>query len=335
MRNSIEKAHLGSKLFPRDLLDPLLRALGSETAGAEPHAVVCRDEHSNDLAEVHFDDGRPLMVKRARHPWAAAQYQASRAAARLLRKRTGVVGPQHVDVPVDLDDRPVEAYWRIPLPTLRELWPRVPERARPAVLRSWGRLIRRVHGVKLVGHGPLPEAIREASSLAGFLEGDLEARLLPAVRATWPAGLSAVERLIEAIPEVAAHVGDLRGVLIHNDLHMANVLCRVEGQTVRCVGVLDLEAAFSGPVEADLARIRVLHGPLFGQPLPDPWFERVRDGYGDMLDPLVLTFFRAYHLVNIGFHAALVGYAAHAADVARAAAREAGALEAVAEVLAC
>jgi aminoglycoside phosphotransferase (APT) family kinase protein len=107
---------------------------------------------------------------------------------------------------------------------------------------------------------------------------------------------------------------------------MANVLCRVEDGEIRCVGFLDLEAALAGPPEADLAKIGIYHGPLFGKPLNGCWFERVWEGYGKPLDPIVLAFFRAFHLVNIGFHSAFTGNKAHAGEIARAAQEEVDAL---------
>ena len=117
------------------------------------------------------------------------------------------------------------------------------------------------------------------------------------------------------------------GTLIHGDLHAGNVLCETEGERIRCVGLLDLETAFAGPPEADLANAEVLHGPLFTQPLPEPWFEHLRAGYGDSLDPLVLAFFRIYHLANMGFYSAFIGDAWHAETVARGAQLEWEALQ--------
>lgn len=58
-------------------------------------------------------------------------------------------------LPDGLDERPVEAYWRISLPTLEELWPGLSPAEREGALRSLGGLIRRVHDVRLPGHGPL------------------------------------------------------------------------------------------------------------------------------------------------------------------------------------
>ena len=42
--------------------------------------------------------------------------------------------------------------------------------------------------------------------------------------------------------------------------------------------MLDFEDSIAGPVEADLAKTEVLHGPLFGRPLAGDWFTRVLEG---------------------------------------------------------
>ena len=308
-----------SDAFPRPLMENLLAIAAKEIGGAEPVHVATNDEHSNDLAMVRFDDGRTLMVKRARHEWAGPRFDAAALAAELLHREVGIKVPVPLKFFSTTDHRPVQAYWRIELPTLQELWPEIPEASRPEVLRSWGELVRRVHAIKLPGQGPLPVVRHEeASSLAGFLEQDLAERLLPAVAAIWPQGHGVLEALLGVVGEVGERVEE-EGTLIHGDLHAGNVLCETDGERIRCVGLLDLETAFAGPPEADLANAEVLHGPLFAQPLPGPWFEHLREGYGDSLDPLVLAFFRIYHLANMGFYSAFIGDACHAEMVAHGA----------------
>jgi hypothetical protein len=93
-----------------------------------------------------------------------------------------------------------------------------------------------------------------------------------------------------------------------------NVLCRLQGRGYRCVGFLDLEAAWAGPPEADVAVAELIHGPLFA-PLPAGWTEEFRRGYRTSLDAASLAFYRGLHLSNLGYHAALTGLDAHAADV--------------------
>jgi aminoglycoside phosphotransferase (APT) family kinase protein len=307
--------------LPEGLVDSLVELVATETDAAEPVGIDFLDKHSNDLAAIRYSDGHTLMVKRGRYPWAAARFETSRMASDLVRRQAGVVAPAPIGLPNDLDEHPIEAYWRIDLPTLQEIWPDIPEADRPRVLRSWGELVRCIHRIRLPGYGPLPAAQREPS-LEQFLETDLAERLRPAVAGTWPGGLAAVDRLIETAPEIADRMHDRPGRLVHNDLHSGNVLCEIEEGAIRCVGLLDLETAQIGPAEMDLANMEVLHGPLFARPLDGPWLEQVREGYDATLDPYALAFFRAYHLVNMGFYSALIGHHEHAAQVARAARRE-------------
>lgn len=308
-------------VFDRERIDAVVAAATGEERGAATAHLVVHDAHSHDLVEIRLDDGRSLMLKRGRHPWSARGFENSRLAAALLRD-AGVVAPRHVDLPARLRAEALEAYWRIPLPTLRDVWPRLPERARAEALRSWGALLRRAHAVETPGHGAIDGAAREGHPLQWFLAHELAVRLFPATAAVWPAGLGTVEGLLEGIPEIAALIGDRRGALLHGDLHMANVVCEEDHGTVRCVGLLDLEETLCGPPEADLARAHLLHGRLFGRPLEAGWFDRLLEGYARPVDPLVLGYFRAYHLVNLGYFAALTGLDAHAAELAVAAEAE-------------
>lgn len=301
-------------LLPEAVIVPVVAAAEMEAPGRWPVSITTFAENSNDRAEVRFDDGRALVVKRARHAWARERFAASRAAARLLRD-AGIPAPRPLSVPLTGDGLPVEVYWKIELPTLAEVWSGSGRPRRRALLRAWGRLLRRMHRIRLPGHGSLLRA--HPGELGGYLRDDLAHRLLPAVVGTWPPARALVEALADAAEPVAARLGGQTATLVHNDLHSANVLCGADG--LECVGVLDLEAAFAGPAEADLAHSEVLHGPLFGNPLPAGWRDELHAGYGGRPDPVALTFFRAFHLANLGYHAALSGHAAHAADVLAAA----------------
>lgn len=302
--------------FPSALIEPLLELLEDHTDAALT-AVTRVEEHNNDLAELHFDHGGTLILKRGRYDWVAVRFEASRNASRLLRRRTNVVAPAHLSLPRELRRVPVQAYWRIPLPTLEALWPTLSRDARLDALYDWGRLLRRVHRVRLDGCGPLRGERGAADELEGFLRRDLLDRLLPAVTAVWPDARPSVERLADAVPAAAAAAGNRTMRLVHADLHTGNVLCERDGDRARCVGLLDLESAMAGPAEADLASVAVLHGRYFGKPLQGPWLERLHRGYGSEPDPMLLAFFRAYHLVNMGFYSALIERDRHARQVAR------------------
>lgn len=296
----------------------LLEALRDSLDGAPPVQVVAAGEdHNNDLFEIRLGDGRILMAKRAAHDWAAPRFEASRIASRMLRRQADVITPVHLDPPDGVTNRPLEIYWKVPLPTLADLWPEIASDERPAVLREWGGLLRRTHEVRLPGFGALPGLAEANGSLGEYLRYDLAERLLPAVRSIWPDGRRSVQRLVAAIDRIAP-AADARGArLVHNDLHMGNVLCERRAGRVRCVGLIDFEAAAAGPPETDLASAAVLHGPSFGQRLDRGWFEHLRDGYGDRLLAGALLFFRGYHLVNMGFYSALVDRPDHAHNVAR------------------
>lgn len=305
-------------------IESLLEAASDRLGGARPREVVFPDgTNSNHVAEVRFGLGRTLMLKRARHypETAMERFENARRASAFLRERAGVTAPEHLSLPLRDGDVPVESYWRIPLPVLREVWPALAGPAREAALRSWGGLLARIHAVPAEGSVPL---------LAdGNVRADLEGRLLPAIRGVWPAAAGATERLARAAPAAQARGARRPAVLVHGDMHMGNVLCTEDGEEARCVGLLDLEEAFAAPAEADWAIMELMHGPLFGVPLPPGWLAFAREGYDRELDPVLLSFFRAYRLLNLGVNAATIGLAAHAAQVAAAVVREVEKLEAL------
>ena len=274
------------------------------------------EQRTNPRLEVHYQDGRTLVVKRGEAEWVRQRFAASRAACGLLRRRTGVVAPEPILVPDSGRRPPLEVYWKVELVTLADAWPRLDASARTRALRDWGRLLRRVHRVRPRGHGALPHAERAPGSLERHLAADLGERLLPAVRHTWPRAAGVLEALLDAVPALAARAGE--PVLLHGDPHQGNVLCHLDGRKIRCAGVIDLEAAWGGPPEADVAVAELIHGPLF-DPLPDGWTAEFRRGYGEVLDDAAVAFYRAVHLANLGYHAALTGIHAHAADLLHAA----------------
>jgi aminoglycoside phosphotransferase (APT) family kinase protein len=320
-RNAVASlAQPNASRMPKELLDAVLQAIGADASGP-PEAVVYRDQHSNDFAEVQLRDGRAVIMKRARYDWAKPRFRTSRIASRLIRQGTRLAVPAPLSIPDDLDEMPVEAYWRINLPTLHEVWPTLDEPAQVSAMRSWGELISQLHQVRLAGAGPLADETTSTRSVADFLQIELGVRLLPAVAAEWSEARWIVEQLLAVCEEVAARVGE-RNCLVHNDMHMGNVLCRVGASEVHCAGLIDLETAISGPPESDIAGMEVHHGALFSQPIQGNWREQVRDAYGRKLDEWVVNFYRAFHLVNMGFYSALIGHEWHASQVARAAGEE-------------
>lgn len=305
-----------------DLVERVLRRIPSGRDRRVEGEILYRDAHSNDVAEVHFSDDRILHVKRARGPGGRERCASAALASRLLRERVGLPVPVHLDLQPPLDE-PVVAYWRIRGPTLDSVvaaWRS--GAADRAVLESFGGLLGRIQAVRFPAHGPLDAPER---TLGAHLEEDVRGRLRPAVYGEWPEGAEPLERLLYVIDRWVR--GDESpAVLVHNDLHAENVLCRAAGDSHRCVGLIDLEDAFAGPPEADLAKVEVLHGPLFGQPWPSEWLDEVVRGYGRAPDPFRLGVLRVYHLLNLGFHAAFLGYAERAGQVATVAGLELDAL---------
>lgn len=299
-----------------DALAAALAAVETRWPDALPLFVERCEQRTNPRLEVRYQDGRTLVVKRGEAEWFRQRFAASRAACGLLRRRTGVVAPEPILIPDSARWPALEVYWKVELVTLAEVWPRLDASARTRALRDWGRLLRRVHRVRPRGHGALPGAERVPGSLHQHLAADLGERLLPAVHHTWPQAVGVLEALVDAVPALAARAG--APVLLHGDPHQGNVLCRVEGPRIRCAGVIDLEAAWGGPPEADVAVAELIHGPLF-DPLPAGWTAEFRRGYGEALDAAAVAFYRAVHLSNLGYHAALTGIHAHAADLLQAA----------------
>jgi hypothetical protein len=246
--------------------------------------------------------------------WSADGFTTARLACRLVREQTRLLVPDPLPIACD-PRRPVQAYWRIPLPTLAELWPSLDDRRREEALISLGVLAGRVHRIRTRGWGPLPLALESARTLEDALHEDLAGRLMPAVACIWPDAYGSLQRLVARIPAAARRVV-IAPVLAHNDLHLHNVLCSRDGGRVRCVGLLDLDGTYALPPESDIARFDVLHRPLFEQPIRAAVRARVRDAYPHRLDEALLAFFRAAHLANLGFHSALVGHHEHAAAVA-------------------
>lgn len=283
-----------------DLERDVLRILDERGVVSE---VVCRDHHSNEVLEIRFEDGRVLVVKRAPDP-RLSRFHVSRRAARLARRHTRLHVPEYLDLP-GLPD--VLAYWWLPWPTLASLWR--DRHDRRGLARSWGRRLGELHAIRLDGHGPLDG---RRGGLRDWLDRDLRRRLAPAVGHAWPAARDLVTALaahVTALPEPPP-------TLVHNDLFDRNVLCDPLRDEV--VGMIDFEDAFAGPPEADVAKTELVHGPLFRDPLDGDWFDALLEGWGRAPDPALVSFFRAWNLVNMGYHASLQGFVDHVGALHRA-----------------
>lgn len=312
--NEVEP-HPQAEPLSRELIQELLAVTRDETGDQAPERIAFRHVHSNDIAELHFADGRTLIVKRGRYPWAADRFRTTRATSRLLSRHTDIVAPRPLALPEHLAAEPLQVYWRIDLPTLGEIWSELSNPDRVAAVQSWGQMMAEMHHVRLPGCGALPDAAHMRKPLAEFLMSDLGERLFPAIAGEWPGSLWMVERMISLVPFAAERAGPHEGTLVHNDLHTGNVLCSRENGQFRCVGLIDLEAAQSLTPEADVASALILNDPLFLGLLPGDWLPRIQQSYPAPLDPWLLGFFRVNHLLNLGFYSALVGHVEHAAMV--------------------
>lgn len=307
-------AQPNAERMPEAILDGILDTLSLCTACA-PESIIHKHEHSNDFAEVRLRNGSAIIVKRGRFEWAKSRFETSRAASRLIRRETDVAVPAPLPLPRGMQDPPVEAYWRIDLPTLQEVWPDIRPDEKTGALRSWGALAAELHSIETTGYGMLVDDRGSWPTVGEHLHAELIDRLLPAVIGEWPAAEESVYRLAAEIGKVQRRVQGRSG-LLHGDLHTGNVLCERRGGPVVCVGLIDLETAQAGPPEADLAIMEVHHGDLFNHPIPGNWLEQVMIGYGQELDPWLINFYRVFHLLNMGFYSALIGHEWHAARVA-------------------
>lgn len=304
----------------------VLDFLRSEQQLAGDVQAVHSGAHSNDVLELRLAQDRRVMVKRGRHEWARERFAKSRDAARAIRSSEDIVVPEPFALPERENAPPLQAYWRIRLPTLKQLWPRLDEDARIEAMRSWGWLIGRLHSVRVPGWG---ESWRNGSSqtLLEYFDSDLGDRLLRSCHGVWQPAVPTVERLLAQAPRAAEALGERRPTLAHNDMHMSNVLCEIDAGRPRCVGLLDLEDAVAAPPESDLASLQVLHGPHFEQQVDTRWLAEVPIGYGDAVSPVGMRFFRALHLVNLGFYSALIEHHEHAGRVLGALCEEVERLE--------
>lgn len=269
-------------------------------------------EFSNDVAVVTIGGSRRMMVKRGRHPWSSERFEVARHASTLLRRGADIVTPEPLELPHELLDAPVEAYWRIELPLFADVWGELDARRRAQAMRSLGSLVRRAHAARSAVGDALREPWDPFSSRE--LERDIRGRLRPAIAGEWPEALDLVDRLLQVLPGVFSGART-RPVLLHGDLHLGNVLCRWEGDRLECVGLLDLEWVHHGPPESDFARFLVMHEGPFQMPIDRSDLDHTLEGYERPLDERLLDFFSLQHLLNLGLYSAVIGDRWHAGAV--------------------
>lgn len=296
------------------LVQQILLSAGSTGHVPVVSGVFSLPGYSNRIVRLNLEDGRSLMIKRGRYSWMGQRFKSSRRASFLLRQHSPLVVPEHLPISKGDDNMPVLAYWYIPLPTLKTLWPGMSDTQRKELLRKMGRMLRIMHRIETDRYGPLGNDQRNGRSFSEFMEYDLQERLKPASWAHWPDAIPLIDRITGMISHLPGQSG--KPSLVHNDLHLDNILCRTDGDEIRCVGLLDLEEAGGGRFESDLASALVLHQPLFSREQEkNRWLEDfdryLLEGYGREPDPELMRFYRGYHLLNMGF------FFAHNGDEAR------------------
>lgn len=294
----------------------VLLALKDEVGHTRPTGLQLASR-SNDQLIIVFEDGRELVVKRLLHEYlrSARRLQLAQKLSDELEKQ-GIQSPRYLPLPEHLVSRGVRVYWRIALPTLEDVWPHLSVSSRKSTLKSAGVLIRTIHSIR-----PLPSDESD-QDVAQNLKCDIENRLLRASYAHWPAGVPALIGLADLVSTFSRRINRLPSVLLHGDLHTGNLLCDPRSRPIQCTGILDLDDVATGPGEMDIAILEVNHGSEFGRPLSTFDLGDIMAGYGCASDTIARRCFRAYRLLNMGYHAAWTGMHEHAFSVARAAQHE-------------
>lgn len=244
-------------------------------------------------AELPLDDGRSLLLP-VRGDGSGELWLSAVAASELLR-HSGIVTPQPCPRRAGTAGEP-RVFLRPALPTVAELWPEWRHEARGRALESAGELIRRLHGVRLDGYGPLHPRHPHGRPLQWLLAEELGVRGFPAMAAACPSAVGIVEGLLETMPEVVARVV-APPHLSHNGLHPRNLLCLSGANGADVVGLGDPGSPGGWPAESDLAHLELALRTWPGA-AEVGGFTGVLEGYGRDADPVLLAFFRALHVVR-------------------------------------
>lgn len=274
---------------------------------------------SNNIIRLTFEDGRKMIIKQSPYDWAQPRFESSRKVSQLIRQQSSIIAPQHLEVPEEVTENPTIAYWYLPFPTLEELWPELSFEQRKKASQSLGRMLREMHQIKVSSYGPLHENCSYRSAFS-FMHNDLQNRLKPAIAEEWPEALPVISQLTKSAQDLSDMNQDL--ILVHNDIHLGNILCESHDGEVQCVGLLDLEEAGGGIWEADLASAITLHHPLFFRnKVNGRWLKEfgqfIAEGYDKKPNQELLLFFRIYHLINLGFFSAISEDYEHAQCIAK------------------
>ena len=273
--------------------------------------------HSNTVIRLKLKNGRRIMIKKSQFEWAAPRFQSARQASFLLQDQKDFKVPEHIPISKKATDNPTLAYWYLPYPTLKDLWPNLSFNQRKEATKKLGSMLRRLHNINVDKYGLLHSA-NTCISFYSYMKKELLERLKPTIGAKWSEALWIVNRLVDMLDKLPERNG--KATLVHNDLHLDNILCQVNDGEVECIGLLDLEETIGGVWELDIASAITMHHPLFAEENGkgdwlDDFGKFLQEGYGKKPDPKFLRFFRLYHLVNLGMFSAMSGDDWHAERV--------------------
>jgi Ser/Thr protein kinase RdoA (MazF antagonist) len=243
-------------LPPPDLL-PLLRHIFGTDVDVERYVVAKRRPDYLVLL-IHLRHPTLDVVVKLAGPGATVPCDFDRTAMlkRLVAARTSVPMPEIVAVDVTCRAWP----WRylISVAVPGEEWARIAPRLGPddlrAAHRQIGDAVGQLHAIEMPAFGEI--------GADGAVEGGAE----------WGAALAERARRTTAGPRardlfrtaLAARAPLLAGVhracLCHDDLHKHNILFRREGGTWRLAAIIDLDKAWAGHGETDLARLELWEG---------------------------------------------------------------------------
>jgi aminoglycoside phosphotransferase (APT) family kinase protein len=229
-------------IIVEDLLGPGVRVVG-ETSGDGG----ARAWHVVDA------DGVPLVVKVA--PAGAAPSLARSARAQRAAADAGVPVPRVRDAGTRGEWQHL-VYQRVHGRPWREVAPGLGPVDRARVHAELTDVLGRLRGVSFRGFGDLE---RPAGSAREALADRCRVRIVDAGRR------AVAELVLDRHGDLFAD--DDRAVLVHGDLHHANVLVRPAAHGWTVAAVLDWDSAWAGPADADAARA-ALWDDMPGEPEP-------------------------------------------------------------------
>lgn len=190
--------------------------------------------------------GEQLVVKTA--PAVAAPDLLRAARAQEAARRVGVPVPRTIAAEVVAGTQ-VHVSERVAGHRWSDVHPHAGDDARRVVLAELAEVLVRLRAVAQDGFGDL-------GTPGGSERDALRERTRRRVRAGWR--LDAAERVLDRYDGLLDGAGG--AVLVHGDLHHANVLVAPVGGVWRLAAVLDWDSAWAGPADADAARAALWDG---------------------------------------------------------------------------